>query len=656
MTTLFERAAVAAVLAIAACSSSPSTHTVGGRVHGIWDGADGVGLQLEAQGVKTLLTVPSNGDFEFPTPLAPGASYVVTVLASPYLHDCAIQSGGNGVVGDDVTSLSIGCTGPEVQVEFSGGHGWTFDPTADSQSFDGSVFDDQVTLTVRGLVLTGAMLDLSAVQFGVARPVPLALSGTTAVLQVTAPANLSRKFTFMFHRGPTPLAQSSYAKPSHTGAHFEFGSAVAIDGDTLVIGAPLETVASTSGADVPNTGAAYVFVRSGDSWSQQARLTPPVVSDTFLQFGKAVAVSGNTIAIGMPNDPSGSAGVGGNPADISLLGSGAVVVFVRSGTSWTQQAYIKATNPGQIDNFGAAVALDGDVLAVGAPFEDSAAIGVDPIGGGADSDAQNAGAAYTYRRTGTSWARESYIKPSLSTHDSLFGTAIALSGDTLAIGAPGEASSARGIDGNQSDASMMNAGAAYVFVRGQGGVWGQQAYVKAVNTGAGDRFGGAIAVLGDTMAVAANFETGLGSGTDADPQMRGGGQSGAVYVYRRSPQWSSQAYLKASTMGQVSFGSSLALSGDLLAVGSIFEPGGATDPTTHTPAYAGGAYVFGKIGDRWTMGARVVPSNGDTNDQFGTAVAIARGTLVVGAKNEASATTAPGDNSAEHAGAIYMFR
>src|SRR5215470_2352416 len=102
MTTLFERSLVAAVLTLAACSSnSSSTHTVGGRVHGIWDGADGVGLQLEAQGVKTLLTVPSNGDFKFPTPLAPGASYIVTVLASPYLHDCAIQSGGNGIVGDD---------------------------------------------------------------------------------------------------------------------------------------------------------------------------------------------------------------------------------------------------------------------------------------------------------------------------------------------------------------------------------------------------------------------------------------------------------------------------------------------------------------------------------------------------------------------------
>src|ERR1041384_7091190 len=235
MTTLFERAAGAAFLTFAACSSSPSTHTVGGRVHGIWDGGDGIGLQLEAQSVKTLLTVPANGDFAFPTPLAPGASYVVTILASPYLHDCAIQSGGNGSVGDDdVTGLSISCTGPEIQVEFSGGRGWTFDPTADSQSFDGSVFDDQVAVTVHGLILTGATLDLSPLQFGVARPLALALDGTTAVLKVTAPANLSRKFTFTFHRGPAPLAQSLYGKPSHIGERFEFGTSVAIDGDTIL--------------------------------------------------------------------------------------------------------------------------------------------------------------------------------------------------------------------------------------------------------------------------------------------------------------------------------------------------------------------------------------------------------------------------------------
>ena len=434
MTKLFERAVIAAIIGAAACSSSPSSHTVGGHVRGVWDGADGVGLQLQAQGVTSLLTVPSNGDFHFPTPLAPGASYVVTVLASPYLHTCAVEVGGNGVMSDeDITSLSVACTGPEVSVAFAGGHGWTFDASADSQSFDGSVFDDQVALTVTGLIVTALLSRASQ-----APPCNSACRSTLS-LQLGTSVVALRSPPLPTCRGPSrscstaaaaPIAQSTYGKASRTGSDFEFGSALALDGDTLVISAPQETVASTSGgADVPLIGAVYVLVRSGDSMDPASAAHPagghrwhPGVRprrggvgqhDRRWHAGRSQRLGRRRLAI--------SADLG------SLRRARCSSVFVRSGTSWTQQAYIKATNTGQLDHFGAAVALDGDVLAVGAPFEDSAAAGVDPSGGQANNEAENAGAAYVYRRTGTSWAPEAYVKPSLSTHDNHFGAVIDLS-------------------------------------------------------------------------------------------------------------------------------------------------------------------------------------------------------------------------------------
>jgi len=642
---------------VSSCSSSANHDSaIGGSVRGLWDGADGVALKLQANGVDTLLTVRSNGAFQFPVRLAPGASYSVTVMSAPYLHDCVVDAAGNGVVEDgDVTGVSIACTGPEVTVAFSGDHGWSFDPTQNSQTFDGSVFVKDVALTVTGLILTGAKVNGADTALGAAAPVALTVGTTRVMLQVTAPAGLSNMYTFDFRRGQTPLAQLAYGKPSRTGTRFRFGNAVALDGDTLVVGALQENIPPTSGgADVDEVGAVYVFVRTGDVWTQQARLIPPVVTDQsfLLHFGRAVALSGNTLAIGAPGDDSSSKGVGGNPADLGAGESGAVYVYVRSGTTWTQQAYVKASNTGIGDEFGTAVALSGDLLAVGAPLEDSAASGVN-AGDPANDDAQNAGAVYVLHRVGTAWAQEAYLKPSTTRAGDNFGAAVALFAGTLAVGAPGESSAARNIGGAEGDTSAPGAGAAYVFLRSGIG-WSQEAYVKASNTAAGDQFGGAVALSTDTLAVGAIYETGTGKGVDADPQMRTTTFTGAAYVYHRSPTWMPQAYLKAEhPTGLGCFGQSLALSGDLLAVGAIFD-GPGLGP--------GAAALFGAAGNHWVPAGRIVASNAETSDQYGTSVALTASTLAVGAPLEASAATGvnpPGgqaDNSADQAGAIYIYR
>ncbi|HMG53747.1 MAG TPA: hypothetical protein VK601_09695, partial [Kofleriaceae bacterium] len=154
--------ALAATAVAAACGyprpadvSEPQRVT--GRMHGLWDGADGATLRLQADGVDTLLTVAGNGGFEFAGALAPDASYTVTVATSPARHTCVVASGGNGTVTDAaLPEVSIGCTGPVDAVTLSGPWGWTFDPSEDGQSFDGSVAVQDVAFTITGDSLTSA--------------------------------------------------------------------------------------------------------------------------------------------------------------------------------------------------------------------------------------------------------------------------------------------------------------------------------------------------------------------------------------------------------------------------------------------------------------------------------------------------------------------
>src|SRR5262249_32981521 len=154
----------------------------------------------------------------------------------------------------------------------------------------------------------------------------------------------------------------------------QLGSSVTISGDTIVVGAPYEQSNATgingdqSNNSAMQAGAAYVFVRSGTNWSQQAYLkasnTGP--NDT---FGFAVAIAGDTLVVGAPGESSNATGVNGNQSDNSAAYSGAAYVFVRSGTNWTQQAYLKASNTGALDFFGIAVALSGGTIVVGAEGE-----------------------------------------------------------------------------------------------------------------------------------------------------------------------------------------------------------------------------------------------------------------------------------------------
>jgi hypothetical protein len=283
--------------------------------------------------------------------------------------------------------------------------------------------------------------------------------------------------------------------------------------------------------------------------------------------------------------------------------AGAVYVFTRSGTVWSQQAYLKASNTQADSEFGATVGLsaDGTTLAVGAPAEDSNATGIN--GNQADTSLNAAGAVYVFTRTGAAWTQQAYVKASNTRANALFGVNLALSADgsTLAVDSWAESSNATGIDGNQADTGTTNAGAVYVFTRAAG-AWSQQAYVKASNTRANAEFSRGLALSsdGNKLAVGSRYETSGATGINGTQADTSAANAGAVYLFTRTgAAWSQQAYFKASNTGAGdAFGSRLALSADgtTLAVAAAGEGSQASgidgNQADNSASNAGAVYLY----------------------------------------------------------------
>jgi hypothetical protein len=410
---------------------------------------------------------------------------------------------------------------------------------------------------------------------------------------------------------------------------------------------------------VDDSGAAYPLLIDPLVQTAYFKASNPDVMD---QFGGAVAVDGRTVAIGTRYEDSAAKGVNGNQADNSAVNSGAVYVFVEDNGVWTQEAYLKASNTAQVDNFGLAVALSGETLVVGAPGEDSSANTVN--GNQNNNSFAGSGAAYVFRRTGSNWAQEAYLKASNCGPQDSFGEAVAISGNTIVVGAPQEGSSAVGVNGNEIDNGATASGAAYVFVR-TGTTWVQEAYLKASNTGVEDRFGSAVTVSGDWIAVGAPAERSAATGINGNQLDNSSVEAGAVYLFRRTGSaWAQQAYVKASnTDAQDAFGAAVALSGNTLVVGAAGEQSQATgvngDQLNNGAKQAGAAYVFEFDGSGWFQQAYLKALNAEATDQFGDSVAVLGNWILIGAPGEASKSVGINGNSADNnglnAGAAYLF-
>jgi len=310
----------------------------------------------------------------------------------------------------------------------------------------------------------------------------------------------------------------------------EFGFAVAISGDTIVVGARFATVDAISGR-----GAAYVFVRSGDAWVEQTKL---VADDgaAFDELGDSVAIDDDTVLLGAPFRNSSR---------------GAVYAFVRDGDAWSAQGSMAADDGADFDRFGLALAIEGDTALIGSPSADV----------GANTDQ---GVVYAFTRDAGTWSFATKVTAEDGAPFDEFGNALAIDGNTLAVGAH---AANIGTVGNQ--------GAAYAFVR-DGDAWTQQAKLIDETDGFfGDEFGISVGVSGDDIAIGALF---------ADPNADE--NEGRAYVFHRDGEaWSRRATLTADdgVMGE-EFGIGIAIDAGTVVVGAEFGPVDGD--------WRGAAYVF----------------------------------------------------------------
>jgi len=428
--------------------------------------------------------------------------------------------------------------------------------------------------------------------------------------------------------------------------YHEFGHSVAISGDTIVIGADRDD------DDADDAGAAYVFVRSGELWSLEQKLTP---DEIFLNeddlFGHAVAIDGDTVAVAAP---------GNNNSHLTDVG--AVFVYTRSAGVWTEQQKLIHADPVASDLLGISLATDGDTLIAGAswkevggvPFAgaayvftrtagvwiqqqkltapsgpameafgstlalrgDTAFIGV-PV---ANLGLGREGAVDVFTRSGSTWTGHARLTASDAEEDDYFGTSLAFDADTVLIGAYGDDLAT----GNET-------GSAYVFT-GAGAIWAEQAKLAASDAEGGDRFSWSVALEGDTAFIGAPND-------DHD----GGTMAGSGYVFGRSgATWTEETKIIAREADDVQvFGFSVAMSGDTILIGSI----GDDLPTTIGP---GSVSVFVNNGSTWTFQQLLTASDGQLGDTFGVSVAVSGDTAVVGAPND-------DHSSVTDAGSAYVF-
>lgn len=436
-----------------------------------------------------------------------------------------------------------------------------------------------------------------------------------------------------------------YVKASNSEANDGFGKQLALSADrtTLVVAAQGEDSSSrviNSGASdnaATDSGALYVFVRSGGVWSQQAYIKT-ANADASDGFGMAVAISsdGNTIAASAMLEASNAAGINGNAANNSLSGAGAAYVFTRSGTTWTQQAYIKASNPGNTDYFGSALALssDGNTLAVGARFEASNALGVN--GNQADNSAPQAGAAYVFVRSGTVWSQQAYLKRSVAT-GIWMGWNVAISGDgnTLAV------------YGN-----LLGDGWVEIFLR-SGTVWSFSQRINGPPEGNG--FGVGLALSTDASVLVGGINQGAFVYT----------RSGSTYVQEGSRLYSSNN----DSNDYFGYAPAVTSDGSAFIVGAEQEDSNAVringDGSNNSAMDSGAAYTFTRSGMTWSQQFYIKAPNTDAGDYFagfiGTPIAISPNMdiVAIGAYREDSNATGIGgdqtNNAATDSGAVYIY-
>ena len=381
-------------------------------------------------------------------------------------------------------------------------------------------------------------------------------------------------------------AQFSKLTASDEAADHLFGQSVAVDGDTMVVGA--------SGDD--HNGSAYVFTRQSGTWSQVAKLT---ASDEAADdgFGYRVAIGGDTVVVGAPwDDDNGS-------------GSGSAYVFTRQSGSWSQVAKLTASDAVADAVFGSSVAVDGDTVVVSAR--------------GDDDNGEDSGSVYVFTRQSGSWSQKDKLIATDAAAGTVFGISVAVDGDTVVVGVD---------EANEYDSLT---GSAYVFTR-QSGTWSQVAKLTASSEAIVDSFGYSVAVDGDTVVVGSPMEFYFDS------------LSGSAYVFVKPEEgWATATptakLTESDPAAGLGFGWEVAIDGDTVVVGTYRDDDNGTGSDS--------AYVFVKPATGWTTAtetAKLTAPDGAAGDYFGLLVAVDADTVVVGAPWD--------DDNGSGSGLAYVYR
>ena len=344
-----------------------------------------------------------------------------------------------------------------------------------------------------------------------------------------------------------------------------FGYSVSVSGDTLVVGAYGDENAS---------GSAYVYTRTGATWSLEQKLTAldGAAGDI---FGCSVSISEDMLVVGART----------NDTDISF-NTGSAYVYTRTGTLWSLDQKLFAFDGANSDLFGSSVSVDGDTVVVGATGDND--LGV------------TSGSAYVYSRTGATWSLDQKLTAFDGATKDYFGESVSVSGDTVVVGA------------HQDDNNELNSGSAYVYSR-TGATWSLDQKLTAFDGAADDYFGKSVSVSGNTVVVGAYQDDDNGSNT------------GSTYVYTRTENiWSLEQKLSAFDGGSFDlFGESVSVSGDTLVVGAHWDDDKGSK--------SGSAYAYTRSGTTWSLEEKLTAFDGAKDDYFGASVSVSGDTLVVGA-------------------------
>lgn len=399
----------------------------------------------------------------------------------------------------------------------------------------------------------------------------------TLLIAVTfLPTVTSNDKTICSTRGWSELVKIT---ASDGGGNDRFGSSADIDTYDAIVGAYFDDVSGQT-----NAGSAYVFTYTGSTWVQQGKLTASD-AQTDDEFGFSASISGDYAIVGAHYD------------DDNGLQSGSAYIFIRSGSSWSQQAKLSIGDPAADDKLGRSVAIDGDIAIVGAPGKNS-----------------NQGFAYTFIRSGTTWPQSSKLG---ATGSNGLGASVSVSGNYVIMGAPG---------------TNSNTGAVHIY-KWESSSWYSKGKLTASDGITGDQFGQSVSIDGDYIVVGA-------PGHD----LTGGGE-GAAYIFEKpSTEWTDMTETVKITASDAStsdnFGREVSIRGEQAIVS-------APDDDDNGLA-SGSAYIFRRTTSTWTQEAKITASDGASNDYFGWSAAIGVNFAIVGAYAE--------DNThGTDAGSAYIY-